>query len=124
MNNQSPPHEQWYYDRPPTHITIDEQWYDDPPQIPGYYWFYGDPHMGSMGGHYSGTVKPDYRLCLVEVFAISNGVLGVSNGQFIPLNKWNIESKTQGVVGKWAQAKIPTIPNEESNGNTDSTRTD
>ena len=93
--------------QPPPHITIDEQWYDDPPQTPGYYWFYGEPHMGSMGGHYSGTVKPRYKLYLVEVHKISNGVIGVSNGQFISLRKWNINSMQEGVLGHWAQAKIP-----------------
>ncbi len=95
--------------QPPLHKITDAEWFDDPPQEPGYYWFYGDPYMGEMGGHYNGTVDPEYGLQLVEIHEIANGVMGVSNGQFIPLEKWNPESRHKGVLGKWAQVIIPNI---------------
>lgn len=93
--------------RPPVHTVVEQQGYDDPPDQPGYYWFYGDPWMGQMGGHYAGTIDPDKRLMLVEVERIANGLLAISKGQFIPLTKW--DGKQKGYEGKWMSAIIPDI---------------
>lgn len=83
-------------------------WFDDPPKEPGDYWFYGEPYMGEMGGHYTGTVKPCNKLILVEVHRIINGLAAVGNGNFVPLRKW--DGKNRGYLGKWANATLPEIP--------------
>lgn len=92
---------------PPVPVVVAQQWFDDPPKEPGYYWFYGDPRMGQMGGHYDGTIKPKKHLVLVEIKRISNGVVGIADGNFITLRKWN--GKQQGCCGQWTFAVVPDI---------------
>lgn len=99
-------------DRPPVHAVVIQRWHDDPPTEPGYYWFYGDPWMGQMGGHYAGTVGPENRLMLVEVQRVANGVVGVASGHFISLRKW--DGRQAGCEGRWTAAIIPNVSNSST----------
>lgn len=93
--------------RPPVHLVREVDWFWHAPVEPGYYWFFGDQHMGECGGHFTGVVQPENRLCLVEVFKISNGIMAQSGGQFFNLHKW--DGKVAGHLGRWAQATIPDV---------------
>jgi hypothetical protein len=92
----------------PPPITVEQEWYETGPVEPGLYWFFGEPFMGDMGGHYSGTVKPEYRLYLVQVFQASNSLMATTVGTFVPLTKW--DGKNKGYLGKWAQCHAPQPP--------------
>lgn len=98
----------------PVHELVSAEWFDAPPKKPGWYWFFGDPYMGSMGGHYTGTVPPDNRLSLVRVDQIANGVLAVADGHAIPLRVWRPDKQIDGVLGKWCQAMVPDTAKLES----------
>lgn len=100
---------------PPPHFSVKQPWFDDSPSEPGYYWFYGEPLMGEMGGHYNGTVEPEHKLYLVEVVAVRNGVLAVTRGHFMPLRKW--DGVRRGFLGKWSHAVVPDAP-ENCGGDT------
>lgn len=97
--------------QPPIHKSEPLEWFDDVPKEPGYYWFYGEPQWGSMGGHYTGAFQPKNRLMLVEVKKISNGVIAVGDGRFLRLHKW--DEKSEGFLGRWAQVTIPLTPAKE-----------
>ncbi len=90
-------------------LVVDGEWFDEAPVEPGYYWFFGDPWMGEMGGHFSGVTTPDYKLCLVHVWKIgaggSGGLAGVADGHFFNLKKWNGRGK--GWLGRWGRAILP-----------------
>lgn len=96
---------------PPPHALEDVTWYREAPTEPGFYWLLGDPRMGSMGGHYAGTIKPDIELHFVEVLRIGDGTLSaMSGGTFVYLDRWTPESRGEGWVGKWARVTMPKIP--------------
>lgn len=91
-------------------IEVDAEWFDDLPVEPGLYWFLGELHMGSMGGHYSGSIKPEFELRLVTVVRTRNGLTAHSSGHFVSMCKWDKEKMRTGVLGKWAQVMIPKRP--------------
>ncbi len=94
--------------KPPLpHLESSLVQYDEAPDQPGLYWLYGDPHMGEMGGHYTGSVKPEYGLHLVRVVKVSNGVIGYTGTTIVSLTKWN--GKNRGWVGVWYQVIIPDL---------------
>lgn len=80
-------------------------WYADAPSQPGYYWFYGEPFMGQMGGHYTGSVQPVICLHSVKLQLVGGKLMAVVDGQFMPLNKW--DGSRVGYYGKWAVASLP-----------------
>jgi len=80
-------------------------WSTEAPKEPGTYWFFGDPYMGSMGGHYKGTVKPDLELHLVNTHALANGTAFVCSGHFMPSHKW--DGKREGWLGVWKRCVLP-----------------
>lgn len=90
------------------------KWCDAPPTEPGCYWLYGEESYGSMGGHYTGTILPEERLHYVEVRAISNGLMAVTAGRFISLNKFNREKRQEGHIGVWQPVDLPALPNTTS----------
>tara|TARA_R110000868_G_scaffold14070_3_gene65605 strand:- start:1320 stop:1685 length:366 start_codon:yes stop_codon:yes gene_type:complete len=91
----------------PINTVVAQKWFDDAPTEPGYYWFYGEPWMGEMGGHYTGKVPPENRLMLVEIKQVTNGIVGISSGQFMNLRKW--DGKQRGFFGKWTNAIVPDV---------------
>jgi len=94
----------------PVQLAVESEWFSKAPTKPGLYWFHGEPSMGSMGGHYNGTVKPEKQLHLVSVRKISNGMMFVANGQFMPSLEWDGgESKKEGWLGRWAQCIVPDV---------------
>lgn len=95
--------------KPPVHIVVDAEWHDDPPTEPGLYWFYGELFMGEMGGHYTGSVVPQFKLELVRIQQVSNGCVGTSNGHFVKMRKWDKDARKSGVLGKWAQVIVPSV---------------
>ncbi len=92
---------------PPSQLFYLGEWFDSAPTEPGMYWFCGDPWFGSMGGDWSGVFSPDVRIYLVELFAISNGVMGKTEGQFFSLVKFDREHRREGWFGKWCRANVP-----------------
>lgn len=82
-------------------------WTENAPTVPGHYWFFGDPWMGEMGGHYTGAVKPDMELHHVKILRVGQGVQAVVDGQFMPLNKW--ERVRPGYLGKWCPCVLPSM---------------
>lgn len=50
--------------------------------------------MGTMGGHYKGTVKPDIEMYFIKVKKINDGFMAVViDGQFVSTNKFDIKRK-------------------------------
>lgn len=92
---------------PPVNLVLDGEWFDEAPVEPGYYWFFGDPWMGEMGGHYRGSVHPEYKLSLVSVFNVSNGLAAISDGHFFQLKRW--DGKGKGWLGRWGRAVLPDV---------------
>lgn len=88
-------------------------WTSECPREAGHYWFYGDPYKGQMGIDYRDDCPPiEPKMYLVEVIAISNGIMAVSEGNMIPLRKFNKENRGDGVIGYWKPAELPTPPND------------
>jgi hypothetical protein len=86
-------------------------WSSSPPEGPGEYWFFGDPYKGQMGIDYQDdapSVKP--KMYLVQVRKISNGFLGVTEGQIIPLEKFVKSKSRHGYVGYWGKMELPNPP--------------
>lgn len=94
---------------PPVHDVVDVVWFDEAPVEVGFYWFLGECSMGSMGGHYNGSVEPLVKLYLVEVKRLVNGLIAVTNGHFMSLREWDIEGRGEGWLGRWAQAVVPKV---------------
>lgn len=88
-------------------FSKEQQGYIGLPDHPGLYWFYGEPFMGEMGGHYNGTIKPDMDLHLITVVQTSNSLAAHCNGAFITLRRWN--GKNRGVLGVFYEVTTPKI---------------
>lgn len=87
-------------------------WSEESPTEPGFYWLYGETSYGSMGGHYSGAIPPRKELHYVEVQKISNGLMAVSSGHFIPLEKFDAEKRQPGHIGVWQKVQHPELPRD------------
>jgi hypothetical protein len=88
------------------------KWSKEFPNKDGFFWFYGEPHMGQMGGHFKGTIRPNLKMCLVEIKKISNGFLAVMNGHHVPNTPFDKENKKPGFLGYWAKAELPKPPED------------
>ena len=87
-------------------------WTHKTPTEPGDYWFYGEPYMGSMGMHYEDSYKPDdLYLIRVKIRNISNGMIFIGDGNFMPSNKFN--GKQEGHLGYWLKFDLPEIPKDK-----------
>lgn len=88
------------------------QWTADIPNDPGFYWFWGDLIRGGMGQDYNNPdpVKPEINL--VDVRRISNGLMGVSRGHFVNLQKFCRSGRCEGVCGYWLKAELPLPPDD------------
>jgi len=91
------------------------KWSNKAPTKPGSYWFFGEAFMGSMGGHYRGTVEPFLKMILINVFEISNGMMAQGDGQYISLKPFDKEKRKEGYLGYWAEANIPDPPSDTEN---------
>lgn len=69
---------------------MSEQWSEDIPKKPGFYWFVGDPFSDK---------DKKIEIHFVEIWKISNGVLYVTNGAFMD-NK----------DGLWLAVQFPKMP--------------
>jgi hypothetical protein len=83
-------------------------WTEDIPTEPGFYWFYGEPFMGEMGGHYDGTILPNNKLFIIKIHKNPSGLIAWTDGAFISLRKW--DGKKRGVLGKWMPLPTPQLP--------------
>lgn len=95
-------------------ILTTNKWTTDAPTNEGFYWFYGDASMGSMGCHYSdiNPEPPTLKLHLVEIQKISNGVYGIIGGRFMNLRKFDRSIRMEGYLGYWTPAILPEIPED------------
>lgn len=87
-----------------------EEWSPNPPNEEGWYWFYGDPMFGSMGGHFAGTVPPRLELHTVKCHRISNGFAFVCDGHFMASRPFDRNRRAEGYVGVWQRAHYPALP--------------
>lgn len=88
-------------------------WTPDFPEEPGQYWFYGDQYQGQMGCHFWDDAQPiEAKMQLIEVFAVSNGIMGKCDGQFFPATKFNKAAHKQGYVGYFSKATLPDAPDD------------
>ena len=72
-----------------------EQWLDEWPKEPGYYWFYGK-RFG----------KGEPKLCYVEVHrtSVKSVPSYVTHGHFM--------YKQEGCTGKWQKVVLPELPED------------
>ena len=87
------------------------KWSTEAPTETGWYWFFGDPHMGQMGQDFTdeATVRP--RIILAEVRSISNGFVTIGEGQFIPMRQFDKALRgSYGYIDYWSPATLPTEP--------------
>jgi len=92
------------------------QWSPDFPREPGWYWFYGDQHQGQMGAHYRDPAPPiEPTMQLVEVFEVSNGIMGKCDGHFFGSKRFNKAKGVPGYVGYFAKADLPVPPQDHLN---------
>lgn len=90
------------------HQEFNSTWSSEPPTTPGYYWLYGEPFAGTMCEHY----KPDYKfkphLTMVIVKKASNALVGVADGTFMLLKKFDKTlTHCYGYVGFWLPLQLP-----------------
>ena len=88
----------------------DEIWSNQFPTEAGWYWFLGQPWMGSMGEQYREDYVPKIELFPVKIQKVSNGVIGVCCGQFMYKEPFNREHKIPGYLGKFTPATLPVMP--------------
>jgi hypothetical protein len=92
---------------------INNLWSSSPPKEPGEYWFYGDPYKGQMGIDYRDAAPPvEPKMYLVQIRKIANGLMAVTEGQFVPLRKFNKAKHGDGYVGYWKEAILPDPPED------------
>lgn len=93
--------------------TLVSHWFSDFPKDPGFYWFYGDQYQGQMGCHFRDDSPPiEPSMQLVEIFKVSNGMMGKCEGQFFPTKKFDKSKHRQGYVGYFAKATLPDPPQD------------
>lgn len=81
------------------------------PTMEGFYWFYGDPYKGGMGIDYRDDCPPiEPQMYLVEVATISNGLMAMTNGTIISLQRFDKARGIEGYVGYWKHANLPEPP--------------
>jgi hypothetical protein len=83
-------------------------WSENPPDKPGYYFFYGDPYFGAMGKDYEENAIPDKDLHIVKVIAVTNSLIFICDGAFMSKKKFNGES--EGWIGVWSAIPMPELP--------------
>ena len=92
-----------------------DEWTTKIPTEPGKYWFYGDPHYGNMGRDFreDAVVEPtDIKMHLISVNKISNGIMIVTDGAFIPSTPFNKKKGQAGPLGYWKPATLPESPKD------------
>lgn len=96
------------------HFMQEKDWSATAPNKPGWYWFYGDISMWSMGGHYfeKDPIPPNAKLHLVDVHKISNGMMAAAEGRFVSLTPFDKRKRREGYLGYWAPAELPEPPED------------
>lgn len=87
-----------------------EEWEESPQFEEGWWWFYGDDSFGSMGGNFTGSIPPVVEMHLVRIRNISNGMMAVTSGRFMRLEKFNPKTRSEGYLGVWKRAQLPEPP--------------
>lgn len=87
-----------------------ESWTTQPPTEPGTYWLYGDAFLGLMNGDFREDAVVKVELYLVEVHQVSNGLIAVTNGNFMSLRTFDKGIDAQGHVGYWQKTILPDLP--------------
>lgn len=90
-------------------------WSTTIPTEPGTYWFYGDEIAGAMGVDYTDQYKWEPRMSLVDVRKCANGFIAVANGNFMPMRKFRKDGRSEGHLGYWTKAELPTPPFDSEN---------
>ncbi len=78
---------------------INDQWLDEWPTEPGFYWFYGWTYRKIRSSDY--PEKPE--MFLVSVRRVKDGALMYVEGH-------RFLDKHEGAEGKWLKATLPTPP--------------
>ena len=91
-------------------------WTTEASNMPGFYWFYGNPYLGQMGIDFRDNAPPIIpKMDLIEVHPLSTGKIGATEGQFVYLRKFDKSIIKQGYIGYWKQAELPTAPMDYEN---------
>jgi len=87
-------------------------WKKTPPDSEGFWWLYGEWSFGTMGGHFTGSIPPEFRLHPVEIITIGHGkkLIGICQGQFVILRPFDKEKQEEGYVGVWKKMDVPNLP--------------
>jgi len=91
------------------------KWTTEIPTEPGKYWFYGDPHYGGMGCDFKedAVIDPrDIKMYLTSIRKIANGIMIVTDGNFIQPTPFNKEKQQVGLLGYWKPATLPESPKD------------
>lgn len=91
------------------------KWTNKFPTKPGKYWFYGESHMGSMGIDYTDKAEIEPKMYLIDIWEISNGLLGICEGQFMSSTQFDKNKQKEGYLGYFAKAELPEIPEDKLN---------
>ena len=86
------------------------EWENTAPDTEGFYWLYGDPDFGTMGGNYTGVYPLEEKLHIVQINTIGDGLVGVCGGQIIFLQPFNEADRIPGWVGQWMKIEVPRPP--------------
>lgn len=68
-------------------VTFEEGWSTTPPNETGHYWFYGEDLLGEMGEDFTPTKVYKPRLRLVNIVKGSNGLIAITEGHFMGVEK-------------------------------------
>lgn len=90
-----------------------KEWTTDIPTEEGHYWFYGDI-VGGMGSHFTDDFKPEPEFIHVQVSKITNGMIFVGQGRFLPDRKFDKKIRKEGVIGYWKKIDHE-IPEDSEN---------
>jgi hypothetical protein len=91
-------------------IDLKDGWSREFPSKEGLFWFYGESNFGAMGGHFTGSVLPEPRFILVKIHKITNGLMAVGDGRFLPTDPFCMEGQSSGYLGFWKDASLPDGP--------------
>lgn len=88
--------------------TQNLKWQDTLPTEKGWYWFYGELHMGGMGRDYFDDYIHTPEMTIVNV----HPTMITAEGHFVSRNKFDKEKRKSGWLGYWAKATLPESPHD------------
>ena len=91
---------------------INMNWTSETPKETGWYWFYGDIHLGSMSLHYRPDFVPQPQLYSVKLIKRSNGLIVVADGHSMSTKRFDPKGHGEGCIGYWLPMAVPELPSD------------